>query len=73
MTEGRAQAESSKHLRQLLSEDHRYVFTLIHKFRTEQGEIHPVLSERNDIIVITDESAPQPVRHSGAEYAHSPS
>jgi type I restriction enzyme R subunit len=56
VTEGRAQAESSKHLRQLLSEDHRYVFTLIHKFRTERGETHPVLSERRDIIVITDEA-----------------
>ena len=33
VTENRAQADSSKHLRQLLSEDHRYVFTLIHKFR----------------------------------------
>jgi type I restriction enzyme R subunit len=56
VTEGRAQAESSRHLRQLLTEDHRYVFTLIHKFRTEQGEAHPVLSERRDIIVITDEA-----------------
>jgi type I restriction enzyme R subunit len=56
VTEGRAQAESSKHLRQLLTEDHRYVFTLIHKFRTERGEAHPVLSERRDIIVITDEA-----------------
>jgi type I restriction enzyme, R subunit len=56
VTEGRAQAESSKHLRQLLSEDHRYVFTLIHKFRTELGEVHPVLSERDDIIIITDEA-----------------
>jgi type I restriction enzyme, R subunit len=56
ITEGHAQAESSQHLRQLLGEDHRYVFTLIHKFRTEQGEIHPVLSERRDIIVITDEA-----------------
>lgn len=56
VTEGRAQAESSAHLRQLLSEDHRYVFTLIHKFRTDKGEIHPVLSERSDIIVITDEA-----------------
>ena len=46
VTEGRAQAESSKHLRQLLTEDHRYVFTLIHKFRTEKGEAHPVLSDR---------------------------
>ncbi len=56
VTENHAQAESSKHLRQLLSEDHRYVFTLIHKFRTDQGETHPVLSERSDIIVITDEA-----------------
>lgn len=56
VTEGHAQAESSKDLRQLLTEDHRYVFTLIHKFRTEKGETHPVLSERRDIIVITDEA-----------------
>jgi type I restriction enzyme R subunit len=56
VTEKRAQAESSKHLRRLLAEDHRYVFTMIHKFRTEPGETHPVLSERKDIIVITDEA-----------------
>ncbi len=56
VTEGRAQANSSQHLRQLLTEDHRYVFTLIHKFRTEAGEAHSVLSERSDIIVITDEA-----------------
>ena len=43
VTEGRAQAESVRELRELLTEDHRYVFTLIHKFRTEQGEQHPVL------------------------------
>ncbi|MCX6567333.1 MAG: type I restriction endonuclease subunit R [Candidatus Aminicenantes bacterium] len=51
VTEGHAQAESSKHLRQLLTEDHRYIFTLIHKFR-EPEEVSP----RNDIIVITDEA-----------------
>ncbi|MBN1458197.1 MAG: type I restriction endonuclease subunit R, partial [Armatimonadetes bacterium] len=56
VTEGHAQAESSRHLRQLLREDHRYIFTLIHKFRTEPGEPHPVLSERDDIIVMTDEA-----------------
>ena len=56
VTEQGAQATSSHHLRQLLTEDHRYVFTLIHKFRTEKGEEHPVLSERSDIIVITDEA-----------------
>ena len=56
VTKSKTQAESSRHLRQLLSEDHRYIFTLIHKFRTEPGETHPVLSEREDIIVITDEA-----------------
>ncbi|MYB67446.1 MAG: type I restriction endonuclease subunit R [Gemmatimonadetes bacterium] len=56
VTEGRAHAGSSQHLRQLLGEDHRYVFTLIHKFRTEAGETHPVLSKRSDMIVITDEA-----------------
>jgi type I restriction enzyme R subunit len=50
------QAASASHLRQLLREDHRYVFTLIHKFRTEPGTLHPVLSERDDIIVLTDEA-----------------
>ena len=49
-------AESVVHLRQLLSEDHRYIFTLIHKFQTQGGEKHPVLSERSDIVVITDEA-----------------
>ena len=56
VTENGAQAESSKHLRELMTEDHRYVFTLIHKFRTENGEAHPMLSDRRDIIVITDEA-----------------
>lgn len=56
VTEQEAQATSSRHLRQLLTENHRYVFTLIHKFRTEPGEVHSVLSERSDIIVITDEA-----------------
>lgn len=51
VTEGRAQAESSRHLRQLLTEDHRYIFTLIHKFREPE-----MVSPRSDIIVITDEA-----------------
>ncbi len=49
-------AERVEHLRQLLGEDHRYIFTLIQKFQTREGEKHPVLSNRSDIIVITDES-----------------
>jgi len=44
-------AASGVHLRKLLSENHRYVFTLIHKFQTTD-----VLSERRDIIVLTDEA-----------------
>ncbi len=55
-TSEHCQAESSAHLRQLLGENHRYVFTLIHKFRTENGTPHPILSDRNDIIVLTDEA-----------------
>lgn len=50
------QAESAADLKQLLREDHRFVFTLIHKFKTEQGETYPELSTRNDVIVITDEA-----------------
>ncbi len=56
ITEKHMRATGSAHLRQLLSEDHRYAFTLIHKFRTERGETHPVVSERDDVIVITDEA-----------------
>ena len=56
ITEKHMQATGSANLRQLLSEDHRYVFTLIQKFRTEKGAVHPVVSERDDVIVITDEA-----------------
>jgi type I restriction enzyme R subunit len=54
--EGHLQATSSAHLRRLLGEDHRYVFTLIHKFRPEEGHEMPVCSDREDVIVITDEA-----------------
>jgi type I restriction enzyme, R subunit len=55
--EARVHASSIAHLRQLLAADHRYVFTLIHKFRPNQGEnTTPVLSDRSDVIVITDEA-----------------
>jgi type I restriction enzyme R subunit len=49
-------AQSSTHLQQLLGEDHRILFTMIHKFRTERGEVYPVISTRSDIIVMTDEA-----------------
>ncbi len=56
LTQQEVHAESVVHLRQLLSEDHRYIFTLIQKFQTQGSERHPVLSERSDIVVITDEA-----------------
>jgi len=49
-------AESIQNLRQLFSEDHRHIFTLIHKFGTKPEEKPPVLSERSDIIVMVDEA-----------------
>ena len=54
--EEQVRAESGSHLKQLLFEDHRYVFTLIQKFRTDKGQTYPMLSERNDVIVMTDEA-----------------
>jgi type I restriction enzyme R subunit len=49
--------QTAEHLKRLLNvEDHRYLFTLIQKFRTETGETYPKLSDRSDIIVITDEA-----------------
>jgi len=56
LTESHVQATSAENLRKLLEEDHRYVFTLIHKFRAERGETYPVVSSRSDVIVITDEA-----------------
>ena len=51
-----AQADSRTHLRELLAGNERYVFTLIQKFSTADREPMPVLSERSDVIVITDEA-----------------
>ena len=50
------QATSAENLKALLREDHRYVFSLIQKFRTDKGEAYPKISERDDIVVITDEA-----------------
>lgn len=55
--ESRVRAQSAEHLKQLLNaEDHRFLFTLIQKFRTDGGAPYPKLSDRSDIIVITDEA-----------------
>jgi type I restriction enzyme R subunit len=50
------QAQTRDHLKEPLRGDERFIFTLIQKFGTERGEVYPVLSERSDIIVITDEA-----------------
>jgi type I restriction enzyme R subunit len=49
-------AASADDLKQKLREDHRYVFTLIQKFRSDRGKTFPMLSDRDDVIVITDEA-----------------
>ncbi len=57
--EAKVHATSIAHLRELLAADHRYVFTLIQKFQPSKalGETSmPVLSDRSDVIVITDEA-----------------
>ena len=50
------QAQSGAHLQTLLRADHRVLFTLIQKFHIERGKTYPTISERSDIIVITDEA-----------------
>lgn len=44
-------AQSGSELRELLRGNHRFVFTLIHKFQEPE-----VLSDRRDVIVLTDEA-----------------
>ena len=44
-------AQSGARLRELLSGNNRYVFTLIHKFQTAE-----MLCDRRDVIVLTDEA-----------------
>ena len=48
-------AESGEALRDLLQQNHRYVFSLIHKFNQDVAPDEPY-SERDDIIVISDEA-----------------
>lgn len=56
ITGAQVQANSGEHLKALLKQDNRYVFSLIQKFHTDKGDTYPQLSDRNDIIVITDEA-----------------
>ena len=56
VTEEGCQATGGADLQRLLTEDHRYVFTLIQKFQADKFKKYPQLSDRSDIIVITDEA-----------------
>jgi type I restriction enzyme R subunit len=48
--------KDSAEMRDYLSRNLRFVFTLIHKFRWDKGKDYPLLSDRKDIIVIVDEA-----------------
>ena len=58
VTEDNVRARSREHLRTLLSENHRYVFTLIHKFSFDPNKEteYPLITQRSNIIVISDEA-----------------
>ena len=52
-----AQPKDSEEMRKFLGqESKRIVFTLIQKFRWDKGREYPVLSPRDDVIVIVDEA-----------------
>ena len=54
--EEKVQPSNSTKLRDELKTNKTILFTLIHKFRYEKGKDYPVLSTRDDIIVIVDEA-----------------
>lgn len=51
-----ARPKDSEELRSFLTQNKRIVFTLIQKFRYDKGKKYPILSKRDDIIVIVDEA-----------------
>lgn len=58
VTEENVRAKSREHLRTLLADNHRYVFTLIHKFSIDPKKEtdYPLITDRRNIIVISDEA-----------------
>ena len=50
------QPANSEKLREYLGTNQKFVFTLIHKFRYDKKKEYPLLSTRNDIIVMVDEA-----------------
>ncbi|GGX52729.1 type I restriction endonuclease subunit R [Saccharospirillum salsuginis] len=51
-----AQPKDSEQMRAFLGQNKKLVFTLIQKFRWPKGKRYPLLSDRDDIIVIVDEA-----------------
>lgn len=50
------QPKDSSQLREYLTTNKGFIFTLIHKFRYDKDKEFPVLTTRNDIIVLVDEA-----------------
>ncbi len=50
------QPKDSKQLREFLQTNKAFIFTLIQKFRYDKDKKYPVLSTRDDIIVLVDEA-----------------
>lgn len=51
-----ARPKNSEQMREFLSQKKRIVFTLIHKFRWDKGKTYPLLTDRNDVVVLVDEA-----------------
>jgi type I restriction enzyme R subunit len=51
-----ARPKNSTEMRKFLGQNKRLVFTLIQKFRYDKGKDYPILSDRDDIVVIVDEA-----------------
>lgn len=48
--------KDGKQLREYLSKNKEFIFTLIHKFRYDKTKKYPILTTRNDIFVLVDEA-----------------
>lgn len=51
-----SQPKDSNELRNVLKTNTDFIFTLIHKFRYDKTKKYPILSTRDDIVVIVDEA-----------------
>lgn len=50
------QPKNSEQLREFLQGNKPILFTMIHKFRYDKGKKYPILSTRDDIVVLVDEA-----------------